>query len=159
MRVAVTRNKLNPIIRKLDGRENHRNWWWRWWRWWWWWCSSVRDRRRFVLLLRCAVLRGGKVDNGGEDREAEHGIVWSSEILSNDSRIGKFTLDTYVWRECFYMMKDGSKRIAYAAQTHAFTVSEQPRVLLVENVHAILTSLHGKSTASGCVRLPSINRS
>ncbi|EYC24200.1 hypothetical protein Y032_0014g2376 [Ancylostoma ceylanicum] len=50
-------------------------------------------------------------------------------------------------------MKDGSKRIAYAAQTHAFTVSEQPRVLLVENVHAILTSLHGKSTASGCVGL------
>ncbi|EYC26606.1 hypothetical protein Y032_0010g862 [Ancylostoma ceylanicum] len=49
-------------------------------------------------------------------------------------------------------MKDRASRIADAAQTHAFAISWQPRVLFIEDLSS-LTGLHRESAANECVRL------
>ncbi|EYC26607.1 hypothetical protein Y032_0010g862 [Ancylostoma ceylanicum] len=51
-------------------------------------------------------------------------------------------------------MKDRASRIADAAQTHAFAISWQPRVLFIEDLSS-LTGLHRESAANECVRLKS----
>ncbi|EYB81630.1 hypothetical protein Y032_0378g301 [Ancylostoma ceylanicum] len=55
------------------------------------------------------------------------------------------------------MVENRASLIANAAQTHAFTTSRRPRILFIVDLHAALTSLHGKSSANGCSRLTSIN--